>query len=98
MTCHNDNRPVALISIIMKYIDRLIKVHIFAGLPGNLDRWQYAKIKNRSRADINSSALHRALDHHDNKSTYVRLLIIDYSSTFNTIILNNLIPKLSSLI
>eukprot|EP00061_Rhincodon_typus_P016902 g45356.t1 len=29
---------------------------------------------------------HPALEHLDNKDTYIRLLLVDYSSTFNTII------------
>eukprot|EP00061_Rhincodon_typus_P003981 g21468.t1 len=31
-------------------------------------------------------ALHSSLEHVDNKDTYVRLLLVDYSSAFNTII------------
>eukprot|EP00061_Rhincodon_typus_P012573 g38394.t1 len=38
-----------------------------------------------STADAISLALHSSLEHLDNKDTYVRLHLIDYSSAFNTI-------------
>ncbi len=34
--------------------------------------------------------LHTALSHLENKNTYVRMLFVDYSSTFNTIVLAKL--------
>eukprot|EP00061_Rhincodon_typus_P012713 g38615.t1 len=37
----------------------------------------------RSTMDAISLALHSSLEHMDNKDTYVRLLLIDYSSTFS---------------
>ncbi|KAK3527139.1 hypothetical protein QTP86_013051 [Hemibagrus guttatus] len=43
------------------------------------------------------STLHLALTHWDNKDTYVRMLFIDFSSAFNTIIPQHLIKKLSLL-
>ena len=41
--------------------------------------------------------MHKALTHMDKKNTYVRMLFIDYSSAFNTIILAKLIVKLEDL-
>ncbi|KAI4903867.1 hypothetical protein NFI96_004566, partial [Prochilodus magdalenae] len=41
--------------------------------------------------------VHSALTHLDRKNTYVRMLFIDYSSAFNTIIAAKLIPKLTDL-
>ena len=51
------------------------------------------------RAHINtddaiSIALHVALSHLDKRNTYVRMLFIDYSSAFNTILPSKLIIKL----
>eukprot|EP00061_Rhincodon_typus_P011137 g35935.t1 len=48
-------------------------------------------------ADTISLVLHLSLEHLDNKGTYVRLLLIDYSSTIKTIIPNRLISKLQDL-
>eukprot|EP00061_Rhincodon_typus_P006719 g27680.t1 len=41
-----------------------------------------------------SLALQSSLEHLDNKDTHIRLLFVDYSSTFNTIIPSRLISKL----
>ena len=41
---------------------------------------------NRSTDDAISIALHTALSHLDKRNTYVRMLFIDYSSAFNTIV------------
>ena len=56
-----------------------------------LDPLQFAYRQNRS------TALHSALSHLDNNNTYVRILFIDFSSAFNTIIPSKLITKLSDL-
>lgn len=47
--------------------------------------------------DAIAMATHTALTHLDNGNTYVRMLFIDYSSAFNTIIPSKLIPKLLDL-
>ncbi|KAK3526466.1 hypothetical protein QTP70_028680 [Hemibagrus guttatus] len=44
-----------------------------------------------------TTTLHLSLTHLDNKDTYVRMLFIDFSSAFNTIIPQHLIEKLSLL-
>ncbi|KAI4871761.1 hypothetical protein NFI96_026787, partial [Prochilodus magdalenae] len=49
---------------------------------------------NRSTDDAISTTLHLALTHLDNRDTYVRMLFIDFSSAFNTIIPQHLIGKL----
>ncbi|KAL0151258.1 hypothetical protein M9458_053449 [Cirrhinus mrigala] len=51
----------------------------------------------RSTEDAISSALHLTLTHLDKRDTYVRMLFIDFSSAFNTIIPQKLIVKLSGL-
>ncbi|KAJ8404745.1 hypothetical protein AAFF_G00336080 [Aldrovandia affinis] len=47
--------------------------------------------------DAISSALHSALTHLDESNTHVRMLFIDFSSAFNTIIPSKLISKLGDL-
>ncbi len=41
--------------------------------------------------------LHTALSHLENKNTYVRMLFVDYSSAFNTIVPATLVEKLQTL-
>ena len=52
---------------------------------------------NRSTDDAISIALHTSLVHLDKRSTYVRMLFVDYSSAFITIVPSKLITKLRTL-
>jgi hypothetical protein len=88
----NDYRPVALTSVIMKCFERLVKDHIT--LPATLDPLQFAYRPNRSTNDAITITLHTALSHLDKKNTFVRILFIDDSSPFNTIVPSKLIIKL----
>ncbi|KAK3523086.1 hypothetical protein QTP86_013134 [Hemibagrus guttatus] len=58
---------------------------------------QFAYRPNRSMDDAITTTLHLSLTHLDNKDTYVRMLFIDFSSAFNTIIPQHLTEKLSLL-
>ncbi|KAI3351496.1 hypothetical protein L3Q82_020345, partial [Scortum barcoo] len=51
----------------------------------------------RSTEDAIALTLHTALSHLDQRDTYVRMLFIDYSSAFNTIVPSKLITKLRDL-
>ncbi|KAK3557635.1 hypothetical protein QTP70_032302 [Hemibagrus guttatus] len=97
VSCLNDYRPVALTPIIMNCFERLIMRHIKNLLPPSLDPMQFAYHLNHSMDDAISTTLHLALTHMDNRNTYVRMLFIDISSAFNTIIPQHLIEKLSLL-
>ncbi|KAG5270393.1 hypothetical protein AALO_G00192100 [Alosa alosa] len=96
-SCFNDYRPVALTPIIMKCFERLVMSHIKAILPPTLDPFQFAYRAKRSTEDAICSALHPALTHLEKRDSYVRLLFIDFSSAFNTIIPQQLICKLDKL-
>ncbi len=93
-SCFNDYRPVALTPILMKCFERLVMKHIKYVLPPSLDPFQFAYRSNHSTDDAIATALHPALTHLDKTDTYVRLLFIDFSSAFNTIIPQQLIHKL----
>ncbi|KAI5098265.1 gastrula zinc finger protein XlCGF28.1-like [Silurus meridionalis] len=97
VSCLNDYRPVALTPIVMKCFERLVMRHIKTQLPPSLDPMQFAYRPNRSTDDAISTTLHLALTHLDNKDSYVRMLFIDFSSAFNTIIPQHLIEKLNLL-
>ncbi|KAI3374832.1 hypothetical protein L3Q82_021368, partial [Scortum barcoo] len=86
--CLNDYRPVALTSTIMKCFERLVKPFITSSLPDSLDPLQFACRPNRSTEDAIALTLHTAPSHLDQRDTYayVRMLFIDYSSAFNTIV------------
>eukprot|EP00061_Rhincodon_typus_P007151 g28544.t1 len=78
----------------MKCFERLVMAHINSSLPTCLESLQFPYRRNRSTDDAIPLGLHSSLEHLDNKDTYTRLLLIDYSSTFNTIIPSRLISKL----
>ena len=94
VTCLNDYQLVALTSVAMKCFERLVMVHINTIIPETLNALQFAYCPNRSTGDSTSFALHTALSHLDKRNTYVRMLFIDCSSAFNTIVPSKLITKL----
>ncbi len=97
ITCLNDWRPVALTSIFSKCFEKLVREHICSVLPASLDPLQFAYRSNRSTDDAMAFRLHTALSHLENKNTYVRMLFMDYSSAFNTIVPATLVAKLQTL-
>lgn len=96
-SCPNDYRPIALTSVIMKCFERVIKKHICDSLPDTLDPLQFAYRTKRSTDDAIALAVHTSLSHLERGNSYVRMLFIDYSSAFNTIIPAKLVPKLNTL-
>jgi hypothetical protein len=88
--------PVALTSVAMKCFERLVMAHN-TFLPETLDPLQFTYHTNRSLDDASSIALHTALSNQVKGNTYVRMLFIDYSSTFNTIAPSKLVTKLRTL-
>ncbi len=97
ITCLNDWRPVTLTSIFSKCFEKLIRDCICSVLPASLDPLQFAYRSNRSTDDAIAFTLHTALSHLENKNTYVRRLLVDYSSAFNTIVPATQVAKLQTL-
>jgi len=60
--------------------------HIKDSINFTVDPHQCAYRKNRSTDGAISSVVHTAFTHLESKNSYVRLLFMDFSSTFNTII------------
>jgi hypothetical protein len=90
----NDYRPVALTSVVMKAFERLVLKHLQTATAGKLDPLQFAYQANRSVDDAVAFALHFILQHLESPETYARLLFVDYSSAFNTIVPQKLYNKL----
>lgn len=63
-----------------------------------LDPLQFAYCPKCSKDNTIAITPHLALIHLDKKDTYVRMLFIDFSSAFNTIIPQQLVGKLTLLI
>ncbi|KAI4886334.1 hypothetical protein NFI96_000178 [Prochilodus magdalenae] len=93
----NDFRPVALTPIISKCFERPVLSHLKSCQPATLDPHQFTYRSNRSTEDAIFTALHTALTHLDCQNSYVRMLFIDFSAAFNTMIPSKLMSKLNHL-
>ena len=92
-----DYRPVALTSVVMKSFERLVLAFLKSITDPLLDPLQFAYRANRSVDDAVNMALHFILQHLDAAGTYARILFVDFSSAFNTVIPSLLQDKLSQL-
>ncbi|KAI2643903.1 RNA-directed DNA polymerase from mobile element jockey [Labeo rohita] len=82
----NDYRPVALMSVIMKSFEKLVLAYLKNITGPLLDSLQFAYQTNRSVDDAVNMGLHFILQHLARPRTHVRILFVDFSSAFNTII------------
>ncbi len=78
-----------------KSFEKLVLAHLKDITGPSLDPLQFADRTNRSVDDEVNMGLHYVLQHLDRPGAYVRVLFVDFSSTFNTIIPNLLLPKLT---
>ncbi len=97
ITGPNDYRPVALTSVVMRSFEKLVLAYLKDITAPLLDPLQFAYRANRSVDDAVNMGLHYILQHLDRPGTYVRILFVDFSSAFNTIISDLLLPKLTQL-
>ncbi|KAK1784957.1 hypothetical protein P4O66_018387 [Electrophorus voltai] len=94
----NNYRPVALTSVVMKCFEKLVRDFITSSLPASMDPLQFAYRHNCSTDDAIAHLLHTTLTHLDKgRGNYVKMLFVEYSSAFNTIIPSLLTTKLEDL-
>ncbi|CAM4570023.1 unnamed protein product [Leuciscus chuanchicus] len=93
----NDYRPVGLRSVVMKSFERLVLAYLKDITGPLLDPFKFAYRANRSVDDAVNMGLHYILQHLDRPGTYARILFVDFSSAFNTIIPDLLTAKLTQL-
>ena len=90
----NDYRPGALTSVVIKFFERLVLTYL-KDCTGHLrDPFQFAYQNNRSLEDAVALSLHHSLRRLENSGSYVRMLFLDFSSAFNTIVPHMLFDKL----
>lgn len=80
----NNYRPIPLTPILTKCFERLILKNIKTSLSPTLDPHQFAYMENRSTEDAITITFHSALQHLENRRTYVWMLFVDYISEFNS--------------
>ena len=77
----------------MKVFERLVLRSLKAATDNQLDPHQFAYRANRSVDDAVALALHRILQHLEISGKYARVLFVDFSSAFNTIIPRKLLDN-----
>ncbi len=93
----NDYRPVVLTSVVMRSFERLVLAYLKDITGPLLDPLNFAYKANSYVDDAVNMGLHFILQHLDKSGTYVKILFLDCSSAFNTIIPNLLLSKLTQL-
>ncbi len=81
----------------MKSLERLVLAYLKDITRPLLDPLQFAYRANRSVDDAVNMGLHYILQHLDKPGNYARILFVDFSSAFNTIMPDRLSDKLTQL-
>ncbi len=90
----NHYRPVALTSIIVKCLEKLLLKTILPAVYLQLDPLQFAYKAKRGTEDAVACLLHLLLQHLDSPGNFARILFVDFSSAFNSIQSHLMIQKL----
>ena len=93
----NDFHSMALTSVVMKCLERIVLQRLQAATDVSLDPLQFAYQVNRSVEDAVALGLHHIVEHLEKSGSYVRVLFIDFSSAFNTIVPHKLFSKLTDM-
>ena len=93
----NDLRPVALTSIVMKCLERLVLIEIKKSFNTVQDPLQFAYRAKRCVEDALVVFLDNVYKHIDTPRNYCRVLFVDFSSAFNTIQPHILASKLNDM-
>lgn len=94
---HKDFRPIALTSVIMKSLERILLQHLVSTTKDKLDPCQFAYKQGCGTEDAVVTLVHIISKHLNNPNTYVRALFLDFSSAFNTIQSDILVSKMVQL-
>ena len=93
----NDYRPIALTSVLMKSLEKLVLRKLKIEASDEQDPLQFAYRHNRGVEDAVLALIHDSLAHINNKGSYVRILYVDFSSAFNTVQTHLLLQKLQDM-
>ncbi|KAI5107608.1 gastrula zinc finger protein XlCGF28.1-like, partial [Silurus meridionalis] len=88
---------VALTSVNMKLFKRLVLAYLKDITGPLLDPFQFVYRAKRLADNVVNMGLHYILQHLDRPGTYRRILFVDFSSSFNTIIPDLLLAKLTQI-
>ena len=94
----NNYRPVAMTSVVMKVMKRLVLTYLKYVTNPNMDEIRFAYRENRCTDDDAALALHFVMQHLESPNRNARILFVDKSSAFNTVIPQKLFDKLHLLL
>ena len=90
----NDLRPIALTSVLMKCLEKLIKSLMKPYISKYEDPLQFAYQEGKSVDDAILTFTNSIYKHLETPGAYARVLFVDFSSAFNTILPHLLVSKL----
>ena len=83
---HKDYRPIALTSVIMKSLERILVQHLVSITKDKVDPCRFAYKKGCGTEDVVVTLVHLISKNLDlSNGNYARVLFLDFSSAFNTI-------------
>ena len=91
-----DDNTIA-VSIVMKCFERIIVSHLLPLIKPILDPHQFAYRANRSVDDATLTLVHHLYQHLDTGGHHSRVLMVDFSSAFNTIQPHLMMQKMMSM-
>ncbi len=94
---NNEFRPVALTSIVIKSLERIVTEKLRENVLHTLDHYQFAYKENRSTEDALNFMTHFILKHLENPVAYVRVIFMVLSSAFNTLLPDIVLFKLKQM-
>ena len=90
----NDLRPIALTSIVMKCMEKLVKSFLKRYVHNFEDPMQFAYQEGKGVEDAQLTFTNNIYKHLETPGAYVRILFVDFSSAFNTIQPHLIVSKL----
>lgn len=93
----NDLRPIALTSVPMKCLERVVMKRLLPSVNESLDQMQFAYRPKWSVEDAVLTLLHGVYEHLEKAGSFAKILFVDFSSAFNTIQPHVMIKKLLDL-
>lgn len=91
-----DFRPVALTSLVVKNLEKILKEEVLILVEGKLDSFQFAYQRNKGVDDAKLFILDTLYKHLEKPQSHARLLFADFSSAFNKMQPLILIERLAS--
>ncbi len=89
-------RPVALTSLVVKNLEKILKDEVLTLVEGKLDPLQFAYQRNKGVDDAKLFILDKIYKHLEKPKSHARLLFADFSSAFNKMQPYILIERLAS--